>query len=614
MFYRLLIFIIIGFAVAEKVVGQNKMVDSLKHWLAVHPTQDSMRVVTLHRLSYRLSEIDQPSAWRYANEANQLAKKLNNNISLGQSIINYAILESLEGNYTKGQDYYLAALKLFEDKNWDRGKAICYNNIAENYKSMNQFEKALEYTFKALKLNMVTNQARGMAVNHEQIGDLYRRMGHYEESLAYLKKGLVLAKEADENYLILPQILLGVARNYNDRREFTVALEYLDEAIEESQRYGEKLLQIQCYEEKANTYRLQQNFTKAKEWYEEALSMAKLYGSAVEMARINQEMASLSEMEGNYKDALSYFQAYKALNDSIEQKKSAVREELIELKYTAFEKEKENHLLKEIKTKQEAELHQKTIWLVALTLVVISLMGILGYAFYRNRLKEIKEAQRLQAETIRQMQVSDKIRSQIARDLHDDLGATLSGVAMLSQAAKKQLSDKDSKIRELLDLISINSQRTVATIRDIIWTTRPMNDSLESITNKMKIFASEMLDPKNIRYDFSVSDELKGYKLPSHQQYNFYLIFKEAINNVAKYAHASHVWIEIFTQNQQLRLRIKDDGVGFDKEIGQVSGNGLFNMEKRVEELDGTLKLQTAPNQGTTIDLALPLGATQMVA
>lgn len=614
MFYRLVIFTIIGFAVAEKVFGQNKMVDSLKHWLAVHPTQDSMRVVTLHRLSYRLSEIDQPSAWRYANEANQLAKKLNNNISLGQSIINYAILESLEGNYTKGQDYYLAALKLFEARDWDRGKAICYNNIAENYKSMNQFEKALEYTFKALKLNMVTNQARGMAVNHEQIGDLYRRMGHYEESLAYLKKGLVLAKEADENYLILPQILLGVARNYNDRREFAVALEYLDEAIQESQRYGEKLLQIQCYEEKANTYRLQQDFNKAKEWYEEALSMAKLYGSAVEMARINQEMASLSEMEGNYKDALSYFQTYKTLNDSIERKKNVVRAELIELKYTAFEKEKENQLLKEIKAKQEAELHQKTLWLVALTFVVISLMGILGYAFYRNRIKEIREAQRLQAETIYQMQVSDKIRTQIARDLHDDLGATLSGVAMLSQAAKKQLGDKDSKIKELLDLISINSQRTVATIRDIIWTTRPMNDSLESITNKMKIFASEMLDPKHIRYDFSVADELNGYKLPSHQQYNFYLIFKEAINNVAKYAHASHVWIEIFTQNQQLRLRIKDDGVGFDKEVGQVSGNGLFNMEKRVEELDGTLKLQTAPNQGTTIDLALPLGTTQMVA
>ena len=234
-------------------------------------------------------------------------------------------------------------------------------------------------------------------------------------------------------------------------------------------------------------------------------------------------------------------------------------------------------------------------------------MGIIGYAFYRNRLKQIKDAQKQQAETIRQMQLSDKIRSQIARDLHDDLGATLSGVAMLSQAAKRQLKEKDEQITELLDLISVNSQRTVATIRDIIWTTRPMNDSLESIITKMKIFASELLDPKHITYEFSINNDLSGYKLPSNQQYNFYLIFKEAINNAAKYAQAQHVWVEIFKENQQLHLRIKDDGVGFDQDAVRGSGNGLFNMEKRVEELDGNLTVQSAVAKGTVIALTLPL-------
>jgi signal transduction histidine kinase len=132
-----------------------------------------------------------------------------------------------------------------------------------------------------------------------------------------------------------------------------------------------------------------------------------------------------------------------------------------------------------------------------------------------------------------------------------------------------------------------------------------MNDSLESITTKMKIFASEMLEPE--QYEFYIADNLQDYKLPSNQQYNFYLIFKEAINNIAKYARAKHVWVEIFKNNQQLCLTIKDDGIGFDKEATKGFGNGLFNMEKRVEELDGSLTVYSAPAQGTRIELTLPL-------
>lgn len=593
--------------VSVELVAQNRMVDSLRHWLATHPAQDSTRVVTLHRLAYRLSEIDQTTAWRYANEANQLAKKLNNVTNLGQSFINYAILESLEGNYARGQEYYLTALKLFEQTGWERGIAICLNNIAENYKSMNQPAKALDYTFRALELNKKTNQQRGMAVNHEQIGDIYRRMRRYEESLMYLEQGLVLAKQADQNYQILPQILLSIARNYNDRRKFPIALRYLEQATGQSQLHGEKLLQIQCYEETAKTFRLQQKLETAGMYLQKALETATQFGSIVEIAHINQEMAQLAEIRGNYKEALAYFQSYKILNDSIERKKNVVRAELVELKYTAFEKDKENHRLKRIKIAQEAELRRQTYWIISLALIIVGLVGVLSYAFYRNRLKQIRDAQKAQAQTIRQMQLSDRIRSQIARDLHDDLGATLSGVAMLSQAAKRQLKEKDEQLKELLDLISINSQRTVSTIRDIIWTTRPMNDSLESITTKMKIFASEMLEPKRIQYEFSIADDLKGYKLPSNQQYNFYLIFKEAINNTAKYAQAKHVRIKIFKMNQQLYLHIIDDGIGFDKEVVKGSGNGLFNMEKRVEELDGSMTVQSAPNQGTSIELTLPL-------
>ncbi|MEZ4902164.1 MAG: tetratricopeptide repeat protein [Spirosomataceae bacterium] len=436
------------------LMAQNKMVDSLRQWLAVHPTQDSMRVVNLHRLAYRLSEIDQAAAWRYANEANDLAKKLNNRVNLGQSFINYAILESQEGNYAQGQEYYLKALRLFEQRGWERGVAICLNNIAENYKTMGQVDKALEYTFRALELNKKNDEKRGIAVNHEQIGELYRRKGRFEESLKFLRTGISFAKEADQNYLILPQILLSIARNHNDRRDFSMALYYLEQATNQSEQHGEKLLQIQCYEEMARTYRMQQKYDKAKGYLQKAYQIAQVFGSVVERANLNKQLAQLAEMQGDFSSSLAHFKAFKVLSDSIEQKKNVVRAELIELKHTAYEKDKENLRLKQIKLAQEAELRQQAIWIVSLAVLVVLLLGIMGYAFYRNRLKHIEDAQKIQAATIRQMQISDKIRSQIARDLHDDLGATLSGVAMLSQAAKRQVDENDVQLKELLDLIA----------------------------------------------------------------------------------------------------------------------------------------------------------------
>ena len=136
-----------------------------------------------------------------------------------------------------------------------------------------------------------------------------------------------------------------------------------------------------------------------------------------------------------------------------------------------------------------------------------------------------------------------------------------------------------------------------------------MNDSLDSIASKMKAFAAEILDSKQVNYQFNVSDELHGYKLLANQQYNFYLIFKEALNNVAKYAKAQHVWIDIFKKDQKLYLRITDDGVGFDLKSSKGKGNGLTNMEKRVEDLKGTLLIQSTENEGTTVALSLPLAS-----
>jgi tetratricopeptide (TPR) repeat protein len=135
------------------VSAQNKYVDSLTQWLTDHPDMDTLRVMTTHRLSYRLSEINTTRAWQYAKETESLARKLNFDKGIALANVNYAILETGEGNLKNSADYYMKAIAISERINYTRGMSISYNNIGENYLRLKQFESARIYTEKARNLN-----------------------------------------------------------------------------------------------------------------------------------------------------------------------------------------------------------------------------------------------------------------------------------------------------------------------------------------------------------------------------------------------------------------------------------------------------------------------------
>ena len=205
------------------------------------------------------------------------------------------------------------------------------------------------------------------------------------------------------------------------------------------------------------------------------------------------------------------------------------------------------------------------------------------------------------------MEISEQIRKQIARDLHDDMGSTLSSISILSQVAEREAATTDSQTKSLLGKINRNSQRMLDTMNDIVWTTQPVNDTIESISIKIREFAAEMLDAKDIKYEIIIDENLNNYRLPPNQVYNFYLIVKEAINNIAKYAVAKNVTVNISKSGSLLNLKIIDDGIGFDMNKIKENGNGLKNMHKRSEDLGGKINITSKPSQGTELDLQFPI-------
>jgi len=229
------------------------------------------------------------------------------------------------------------------------------------------------------------------------------------------------------------------------------------------------------------------------------------------------------------------------------------------------------------------------------SLIVLVAAGAL-YALYRYRVKQLLRLQ--------------TIRNRIASDLHDEIGSTLSSISIYSDVIAEEMKESSPEARAIAQRISASTTKMMESMSDIVWTINPRNDRFTNILSRMQSFASELLEAKNATLHFHVDERVKQLKLGMEARKNFYLVFKESVNNIAKYANAKNVWIEIGMVNEELHLSIRDDGTGFDAEKVFLSasrnGNGLINMKERTESLSGTFSILSSPELGTQIEMRFP--------
>jgi signal transduction histidine kinase len=196
-----------------------------------------------------------------------------------------------------------------------------------------------------------------------------------------------------------------------------------------------------------------------------------------------------------------------------------------------------------------------------------------------------------------------QIRNQISRDLHDELGANVSSINIMV----KMLLNKHKELSDpALTNISKYSIQISDTINDIIWNVNPNFDSISELIKRMTRFASETLEAANINYSINLPDNQLNIVLDNQIKYHLYLIFKEAINNSAKYSNASLVQIDIYYNTGSFSFKIKDNGVGFIE--GAIEkGNGLENMRARANEIKAELSVASEVNKGVEITVSIKL-------
>jgi ligand-binding sensor domain-containing protein/two-component sensor histidine kinase len=203
----------------------------------------------------------------------------------------------------------------------------------------------------------------------------------------------------------------------------------------------------------------------------------------------------------------------------------------------------------------------------------------------------------------------ERVRTRIATDLHDDIGASLSQVAVITEVLRRQLEPVDPRITHNLSLIARVSREVVDSMSDIVWAINPQKDNLNDLARRMRRFAGETLAARDIQIHFHAPASEHYIKLGADVRRQVFLIFKETINNILRHADCTETGIALSLDRAWLVLAVSDNGKGISPDQTpdqKFDGHGLASMKQRAKKLGGNLEIHSPAGQGTTVTLKIP--------
>jgi|GEM_PF-1113608 len=577
----------------------------------------------------------------------------------------YGQLKTKDGHQIEANNFFLKAMRIYDQSDDEESTLQLYSELANASFLIGEKERAMDYAKKGIEAMKKHKDYEELTVQLSNLARMYQLSGDAENATRYFTESAEYAARSSRKETRFIS-LVDLALVYHSRKDRENALKYMEQAIAEGRKINQPKLHryirtgamfagYKGNEELMNRYYAESYAMAMKENDREALrdwhgSQNFYYGQvkgdkaraypflekfhAYKDSIVNEKSRKdFNELEVQYQterkqaeiDKLSAERKIQTLE--IERKNALIRGNRLE----ALEKQKEIELLtkeKEISdlkiarqnealrlnemqiryldeqkkvAEQENLLKEKSIRNEKLTrnLVIASaLAGLLVIAFLVNRM--------LLKKKIEQKNMLLKERNRISAELHDEVGSTLTAINLLSHAAMRN-TGPETPVRRQVEKIRDNTREVMENISDIVWSMNPENNSFQAIRARMIDFLETVLETSDIDYTFEMEDTVSELKMASEKRRDFYLIFKEAVNNLSKYAHASRAEIRIARAGNFISMIIRDNGTGFDPKRVK-KGNGLSNMRKRTERNAGTLEITSGRTgeTGTLVSVQFP--------
>ena len=487
-------------------------------------------------------------------------------LHLGQIYFGGFDLNTARSYFTKARDYF------YRVKNY-KLLTHCLDGLWNISVALKDTPNIIKYNRLALEANKKGKDTLAeIILQHRQALFLLQK-DKLNEAIVILEKNMWLIKRAE---MIGNSEYLRIFWRENE-------LNLLAECHYRKQNY---LLAIQYLKQIKNFGELNEKITDAS-------SVRKYRLLAMSYIYLNKKDSTIKYLE-------TFFSQSKKTLTSINPEKY---NELI-VKYETEKKQRQIEQLQQQNELQRLEAsNQRKLDIAFVTIFCLVLVS--GYFITKNILQKRKVAMELaRQEAINAEQLHKQkeleIRNKISRDLHDDIGATLSSVKAYSEILHAHPENL-----LMNDLIRQNANEMMEQLEVIAWATNPQNDNVQSLTNAMLKFARPLTHARNIELLFEPDGLDEHLNVPGDIRQNVLLVFKEAINNMIKYASATVCSVSLFIKDKNLNLEIKDNGIGCS-EVIRGGGAGIKNMTKRAEEINARFSIEGIPGKGTKIILSVP--------
>jgi len=494
--------------------------------------------------------------------------------------------------------YFLDALKIYEQLNYKNEIASSYNSISMVYQSKYQLALAEEYAKKSF--DMITTQKPNtsqLSIYHN-MANIYGMQAKYSDALKMDSIGLVLCNQLNAQYS-KSMFYDNMSNCYYYSNEFDKSIEYHSKAISIDSIFNNKKQLGDSYCNLGAVYEAKKETDNAIKYYLKSIENCKAADYKLGVKNAYQLLATL------YSSIHQPELAYQALLNSISIKDSIINEKtenkIVELR-TLYEMEKKQQQI----IQQNLKISRRNILIG--TLFVIFILSIFTYVLLINRYK-LKQDKKLQIELFKEeekrtlaiLESEENERQRIARELHDGVGQLLSATKLNLSAVYSNTSNL--KILQSLTVLD----ESIKEIRNI------SHNLLPDVLLKYGLISAidKFVQKINQTNQLNVQFECNGFEessLNNTEKLMMYRIIQESVNNTIKYAHANEVMIQLSADEREISLMVQDNGKGFDiKNINTNSGIGFKNMQLRTEFLKGKIDIESSINNGTTIFIEIPL-------
>lgn len=489
--------------------------------------------------------------------------------------------------------------------------AALYQNLGLIYETEEMYPQALAYFERALHYDRIAKSSnQEIAIDYQSMAAIYVKQNRLKQGLAYYKKSQALLHPTQDRH-ILTMTYGNMANIHKELGHIDSSLYYYQTALRLNRQLNNPRQKLHLLAGLAETYNEIKQYKLAKALLDQAYALAKEQNVGLsEFLNIYREYANATVGIGQYKDAIPWYDQYMKTKDSLSTLEAKTLLEEYELKLR--EAEAGQKLLE--KQRQIDQLEQarqrQDVWMLVSALVGLVVVSGLLFAYLYSRQRQrtsatallAAERQHALAVVQSQWQGQQRERLRIAKEMHDDLGASLTAIGLLSEVIKTRMGTSTTPEVEKISTISSDM---ITTMNEIIWSLNTKNDSLNGLIAYTRAYASEFIDNTDLNLLTQVSESPREIIIQGVDRRNIFLTVKEALHNVIKHAQATHVSLLIRPETDHLLIEVSDDGPGFSPGERTHFRNGLGNMQTRMNESGGYCDIISSP-KGTRVKITYP--------